>query len=455
MVFLHRDCFDVANDKYAQEFAVAYLLKQIEAKKRFEIWIAETASNKGGPASGFPPFIGLTALFDSDKTVGDTYVKWLSERRKHPEFDEFGKCDDQPAVGKSANSSFASAVAIVLGAGTEALPWGHSEEQKLVFSLGTQYRNLNDIIINKYQKDEQCNRVAWEATAETNGYAMDYMVALALAWLHARKRANSGIPVTIPNFPQAPANIAAWPITPDQDGHDLFAGDNSTNKPVEPPTPILPPISPQLLYDKWITVKESDGDVYTGITLKNGDVYEFEAKGSVYTGVFGAGGNGPNGWKNIDYDTKFPLHGGLDPQNAHPYCLLGKLNNYFFIGERRPRQRYLYLHDSPLHLRINDDTPGGGNGQFDCHIKVWGLTRPKVITIKYGPYIVVGPEVSTGIFAKLGDSMEITSTGLVDFGGAVLGVGAPILDANGDSWCGALRLSCAQASKEFTNYQNW
>jgi hypothetical protein len=136
-----------------------------------------------------------------------------------------------------------------------------------------------------------------------------------------------------------------------------------------------------LLYDKWITIKESDVDVYTGIILKNGDEYEFvEAKGSIWAGVWFTGSNGPKGWDDVDYDTKFPLHGGLDSKNAHPFCLLGKLNNYFFIGERRPRERYLYFRDCALYLRINDDSPGNGSGQFRCHVKVWGEPVPMQIT---------------------------------------------------------------------------
>jgi hypothetical protein len=50
-----------------------------------------------------------------------------------------------------------------------------------------------------------------------------------------------------------------------------------------------------------------------------------------------------------------------------------------------------------------------------------------------GPYTVVGPEVRTGINVKQGNVINIHASGKVDFGGAFLGIGAPILDANGDS----------------------
>src|SRR2546426_604118 len=42
-------------------------------------------------------------------------------------------------------------------------------------------------------------------------------------------------------------------------------------------------------------------------------------------------------------------------------------------------------------------------------------------------------EVNTGIFISPGTAVPITSWGLVDFGGAVLGLGAPILNADGDN----------------------
>jgi hypothetical protein len=50
-----------------------------------------------------------------------------------------------------------------------------------------------------------------------------------------------------------------------------------------------------------------------------------------------------------------------------------------------------------------------------------------------GPYTVVGPEVHTGISVNPGDVIDVHASGLVDFGGAVLGIGAPILGPNGDN----------------------
>jgi hypothetical protein len=52
----------------------------------------------------------------------------------------------------------------------------------------------------------------------------------------------------------------------------------------------------------------------------------------------------------------------------------------------------------------------------------------------YGPFEVVGGEVRTGAFVMPGDVLQTLSTGLVDFGGAVFGIGAPKLSADGDTW---------------------
>lgn len=55
-------------------------------------------------------------------------------------------------------------------------------------------------------------------------------------------------------------------------------------------------------------------------------------------------------------------------------------------------------------------------------------------TKQHGPFGVVGTDVSTGVFVQAGDTVRTVSEGLVDFGGALIGIGAPILDADGDSW---------------------
>jgi hypothetical protein len=125
-----------------------------------------------------------------------------------------------------------------------------------------------------------------------------------------------------------------------------------------------------LVVDTWVTVREADYDVDTGIDLSAGDEVEFEANGQIWSGVAFTGTNGPKGWNNIDHDPKFPLHEGPD---AHPFCLLARFAgaSYFFVGDSRARERYPYGETRRLYLRINDDKPNNGSGEFNCHVLVW------------------------------------------------------------------------------------
>lgn len=55
-------------------------------------------------------------------------------------------------------------------------------------------------------------------------------------------------------------------------------------------------------------------------------------------------------------------------------------------------------------------------------------------TRTFEPIIVVGRVVRTFIEVFYGDLVEISASGTVDFGGAVVGIGAPILGPDGDNW---------------------
>ncbi len=245
------------------------------------------------------------------------------------------------------------------------------------------------------------------------------MAGLSLAWLYAKRRAAAGNPVRTKGFPTIPYYIdrlpkaiipkEIWPLyqglTPDQPVEfrkidiqntlevdtskdiDLFSDTDPEKSKVPLPTLVsMPDVSRTPDVDKRLIIEESRGDAFTGVYLRDGDVYEFsEISGSIWAGVLGAGNNGPDGWDRIEYDTKFPLHGGMDSVNAHPYCLLAKLNNYYFIGSKGiGKQRFLYPMKNQLisgfgnssdgvalHIAINDDVPGNGSGSFSCRLKVW------------------------------------------------------------------------------------
>jgi hypothetical protein len=55
-------------------------------------------------------------------------------------------------------------------------------------------------------------------------------------------------------------------------------------------------------------------------------------------------------------------------------------------------------------------------------------------TITYPAIRVVGREVRTTIEVRDGDRVDVDASGTVDFGGAVAGIGAPVLEADGDDW---------------------
>jgi hypothetical protein len=409
-------CFDTDQKG---EFAIAYILKQMnDTKIRFNLVTEFTAAGSGAaPAVAFIPFVALTALGDNDSAVKDSYLKWLKARRQYDSPSSSIEEQYKDSYNISGNSCFASALSLLLGGG------GKEEEQTLVSLLNKSYsafhnNHADDLPISFNKNNEPCE-VAHSTPGQKDDYvpsALDYMAGLSLAWLYSKRQADSGDPVTTPGFPTIPNNIDSMPkaVIPKEVWQyyqqsenpvdfrivdiqntsqvdttkdlDLFA-DNSPDKSKVPP-PVLAPI-PDIQknpdFDSKITVNEGDTYVFTGVYLKDGDIFEFsEISGSIWAGVLATGRNGPDGWNNVDYDPKFFLHGYMDPVNAHPYCLIGKLNNYFFVGSKgRGKERFLYpmhpdlvdfSHDPiavPLYVRINDDQPHNGDGSFSFRLKVW------------------------------------------------------------------------------------
>jgi hypothetical protein len=411
----HGDCFDVWDRSAQSEFAAAFLLMKINLPLRFELWMQGIASGLGqGWASGFAPFIGLTGLDDPNGTVRERYLAWLVKQRpQHP---------------SDPHLAFAPSVAVLLGGGRDQEErvvavlqqrydeivrcWqgnlkvsdGEPEGETSIDLLGTgQVPNpaasppiVGDPCIS--QRQPKPNETAPGFTTEYYRPALDFMTALALSWLHAKRRADAGSPVATAGFPSLPdpsvwppaavprvviekagANEIVLPLDQIQRteplqltaaGADLFFDEEPPPKSAELPPILKASSDKQLEIDTWVTVRESDRDVDTGIELEYQDEYEIDANGEIWAGVALTGTNGPNGWSDITRDTKFPLHAGAD---AHPFSLLGKVGAYgayFFIGERRERDQHLN-EIRRLYLRINDDSPGNGSGAFNCHVFVW------------------------------------------------------------------------------------
>jgi hypothetical protein len=412
--YLHRDCFDVwalpgdgseefkENRSAEEEFVAAYLLKKLPAAFRYRFVMGLLADRVTKPSSRFPPFIALTGLDDPEGTVAKMYLSFLAERRKHPELDNEYLFEDE-RYAKAVETTepekprdpvpvnpFASAVAVLLGA-------GNTEERTLVELLDHWHKVLSVDMSRDFALIERGG--IGGIVEEDIHPALGFMAALALAWLHAKRKVDAGspmpsevgfpepLPVThhLPD-PGVPTELLKDPeiiIPPDTwgarpgeppEGGGLFGAQAVPPKRDEPPPPELKPSDQkQLFLDQTVDVTEADSDVDTGIDLEMEDELEIEASGEIWAGVWATGNNGPNGWDNIEYDTKFPLHGVPD---AHPYALIGKLGagTYFFVGTR-----FRYTHfDSPqrLYLRTNDDTPNNGSKReagkaFTCHIKVW------------------------------------------------------------------------------------
>jgi hypothetical protein len=151
-----------------------------------------------------------------------------------------------------------------------------------------------------------------------------------------------------------------------------------------------------LSVDNWITIREEDEDVDTGIIYEPGDEYELKGEGEIWAGVWATGKNGPAGWHNVDHDSKFPLHEG---SNAHPYALLGKFGDgeWFYVGSRLGPISYHQQDNRKLILRINDDSPGNGNGEFHCRVRVWRNSNVAQITISGVVANPPGSDVSNSI----------------------------------------------------------
>lgn len=128
----------------------------------------------------------------------------------------------------------------------------------------------------------------------------------------------------------------------------------------------------------------------------------------------------------------------LDGLSANCSSLSGKVREICFVTNVIPFVR------PDVKFTAKDDVLTEGKlleGKF--FIKLFQTTRCDVnkkcqvipgpaFNIK-GPYTVVGPELHTGINVKQGDVINIHASGLVDFGGAVFGIGAPILGPDGDN----------------------
>jgi hypothetical protein len=300
---------------------------------------------------------------------------------------------------KDSGTAFAAAVAVALG--------DKAREAELVTRLERAYDALKVGPVNgeTWHDLHVSGGLEKPFTPSTDNAhcALDYLAALALGWWVSRERDRRGDPIATARFPRPPdlrdmppakilpavlarlndGRLTSWPLSAlaAPDGN-LFSAD----APRKPRAPRIRAADHKTALGRtdpaWggqgvdgglrgiqtVTVHESDRDVDTKIDVPPGAHLSFRADGSIWAGVIATGENGPNGWDKVESSAAFPLHGTPE---SHPFALLGKLGDYFFIGDGKkfgtkvwngPRRR--------LYLRINDDSPGNGSGEFTCQITV-------------------------------------------------------------------------------------
>jgi hypothetical protein len=223
--------------------------------------------------------------------------------------------------------------------------------------------------------------------------ALDYLAGLSLGWLYAKRRADAGDPVRTPGFPTPPGAPADWAgvtvpaeavrrlphVAAAVGGASdvaLFDGALALSRPA-PTAPRLSPTADHVLVDQAsVQVRDVDGDIATGVTVRPGEEFEISAGGTITAPELFARPSDADGWYVVD-DARFALHSGINPAGARKYALLGRLGGWFFVGTHRSRQRFLYHRPLPLYLRVNNDDArlGAGQGGFDVEVRVWGPRR--------------------------------------------------------------------------------
>ncbi|MGN9908630.1 hypothetical protein ACTMTJ_13895 [Phytohabitans sp. LJ34] len=124
--------------------------------------------------------------------------------------------------------------------------------------------------------------------------------------------------------------------------------------------------------DKYFTVNiNSDADTDAGVELMNGDWVDVSATGTVWSGVWATGRNGPEGWSS------WSASGDALVPGVPPFSLLWHTaeDGYLYIasGLRRTYQNAtLGPGKTRLSFNINRDPRSRrGDGGFQIHLVVW------------------------------------------------------------------------------------
>jgi hypothetical protein len=115
-----------------------------------------------------------------------------------------------------------------------------------------------------------------------------------------------------------------------------------------------------------ISVPESSiGDTIT--TVRPGDIVKLRASGSIWNGFLFGARTGPEGTNQNFADPGYPIPGQCS------FALIARVGGPWFCVATPAGVEFVYTHlgaAAPLELRINDNTPGNGNGAFDVIVTV-------------------------------------------------------------------------------------
>jgi hypothetical protein len=366
-VLLRSEVFDPWAEEFRVDTALSmYLHEHQDTRFRFELYCEFIhGSSTSVPVTGFMPFIGLPGLDRTETLLRDRYLAWFHDRR-------------QQATARTP--LFAMAVACLL-AGDDRY------EQELSDALDHAYvaqrtNHGDDLPLAVTALDSIGNQTG---LTEDPLPAIDYMGAVALAWLHTQRR---GSALVVPDLPRPPTQFSTWrrpqsrPDPATGQRTDLFPGDTAPPRATVPrpdiepaPDTALPPQE-----DVQLNVAPNVREVDTHIDIRYGDIFQIDGSGSVR--ILGApvASTGPQGTgEPAPLDPDWPVHAGLDPR-ASPFALTARLNGWFIVGAGTGPRRWFATHESTpavatrrLYLRVNQPLPQliGWGGAFQARVRVW------------------------------------------------------------------------------------
>jgi hypothetical protein len=334
------------DEEYPLEIALATALSAVDARTRLQMYLTVwgTLATRGW-AVGFLPFLGLSALDDTDPTVRRAYLTMYDARVTK------GLGWGSWRSNNAPRDAFPTAVALLLAADDNATSARVGMlEARLAAQLtcfAGYFRLLGGPPVTLAGLSEDANP------------ALEYQAALALAWLHRLRQQGRNVAVGTAGFPVPPA-----------------AGDlDATTYQIVPkppvPAPVLPPLPGQpFLETITVQVGPLDGVVAAGMVVHPLDEVEIEASGTVMSGELFDHPSGPDGWPDVPDSTDYPMTG----PDSRKYALVGRLGRFgaaFTVGSAYARRRFRYDRAEPLELTINTWNHAKGSGRFVVTVRRW------------------------------------------------------------------------------------